>query len=114
MTDQMLSVLSVLLVCAGSEKGRYGQAIAAATALRTGTVYPILIRFERAGWVTSRWEERDDPSESRDSGALRKYYKLTPEGRERARDALTRREEELAKAVSSLRLVLPPGSVLGQ
>jgi PadR family transcriptional regulator len=113
MTDQMLAVLSVLLG-SDSGKGQYGQGIANATALRTGTVYPILIRFERAGWVTSQWENRDDPSETRDSGAPRKYYTLTSEGRERARVALDARREALAKAGLSLPLALPPGSVFGQ
>ncbi|QXJ23352.1 PadR family transcriptional regulator [Actinomadura graeca] len=113
MTDQMLAVLSVLLVSDG-EKGQYGQAISAATALRTGTVYPILVRFERAGWVTSRWEDRDDPGEARDSGAPRKYYKLTSEGRERARSALEVRREALAKAGLPFPLAPPPSSVFGQ
>ncbi|MEU8118689.1 PadR family transcriptional regulator [Spirillospora sp. NPDC049024] len=113
MTDQMLSVLSVLLAN-DSEKGQYGQAIAAATALRTGTVYPILIRFERAGWVRSQWENRDDPSEPRDSGAPRKYYTLTSEGQERARAAVHARREALAKAGLSPSAALPPKPVFGQ
>ena len=113
MTDQMLAVLSVLLA-SDCDKGQYGQAIAAATALRTGTVYPILVRFERAGWVLSQWENRDDPSEPRDSGAPRKYYKLTSEGRERARAAVNARMEALAKAGLSFPPALPPRSVFGQ
>ncbi|GAA4239732.1 hypothetical protein GCM10022254_61140 [Actinomadura meridiana] len=113
MTDQMLAVLSVLLR-SDDEKGQYGQRVAAATALRTGTVYPILVRFERAGWVTSRWEDRDDPSEVRDSGAPRKYYKLTSEGRERARAAVNARREALAKAGMPFPVALPPSSVFGR
>jgi DNA-binding PadR family transcriptional regulator len=113
MTDQMLAVLSVLLG-SDDEKGQYGQRVAAATALRTGTVYPILVRFERAGWVTSRWEDPDDPSELRDSGARRKYYKLTSEGRERARAAVNARREALAKAGMSFPVALPPSSVFGR
>jgi PadR family transcriptional regulator PadR len=39
-----------------------------------GTLYPVLYRLERAGWVDVRW---DTP----DRGVPRKYYKLTRLGR---------------------------------
>ena len=39
-----------------------------------GTLYPVLYRLERAGWVAVRW---DTPAR----GVPRKYYRLTPEGR---------------------------------
>jgi PadR family transcriptional regulator, regulatory protein PadR len=94
MTVPMLSVLAALV----SGDGWYGLRIAEATAMRTGSVYPILARFERAGWVTSTWEDKQDPAEKSDPGAKRKYYRLTPEGRERALIALRLREEALAKA----------------
>jgi PadR family transcriptional regulator, regulatory protein PadR len=93
MTIPMLSVLATLV----NGEGWYGLRIAEVTAMRTGTVYPILARFERAGWVTSAWENKDDPGEKNDPGAKRKYYRLTPEGRECALAALRLREEALAK-----------------
>jgi PadR family transcriptional regulator PadR len=40
-----------------------------------GTLYPVLYRLERAGFVAVRW---DTP----DRGVPRKYYRLTNEGRE--------------------------------
>lgn len=40
-----------------------------------GTVYPVLDRLERAGWVVSQWEEDDERS-----GPRRRYYQLTTEG----------------------------------
>ncbi len=40
-----------------------------------GMLYPVLHRLERLGHVTSRWEVVD-------SGRRRKYYRITPEGRE--------------------------------
>jgi len=40
-----------------------------------GTLYPVLYRLERAGFVAVRW---DTP----DRGVPRKYYRLTDEGRE--------------------------------
>lgn len=39
-----------------------------------GTLYPVLYRLERAGFVQVRW---DTP----DRGVPRKYYRLTPVGR---------------------------------
>jgi PadR family transcriptional regulator PadR len=39
-----------------------------------GTLYPVLYRLERAGFVEVRW---DTP----DRGVPRKYYRLTPAGR---------------------------------
>ena len=40
-----------------------------------GTLYPVLYRLERAGFVHVRW---DTP----DRGVPRKYYRLTPAGRQ--------------------------------
>ncbi len=40
-----------------------------------GTLYPVLYRLERGGFVAVRWETPE-------RGVPRKYYKLTPEGRE--------------------------------
>ena len=39
-----------------------------------GTLYPVLYRLERAGFVSVRWETPE-------RGVPRKYYALTPEGR---------------------------------
>jgi PadR family transcriptional regulator, regulatory protein PadR len=39
-----------------------------------GTLYPVLYRLERAGFVTVRWETQD-------RGVPRKYYQLTEPGR---------------------------------
>ena len=46
-----------------------------ALALTDGTLYPVLYRLERAGYVTVRWETPE-------RGTPRKYYQLTPTGRE--------------------------------
>jgi PadR family transcriptional regulator, regulatory protein PadR len=40
-----------------------------------GTLYPVLYRLERAGFVTVRWETQD-------RGVPRKYYRLTDGGRD--------------------------------
>jgi PadR family transcriptional regulator PadR len=79
MTVPTRMVLTALLA------GRsYGQRIATEARLRTATVYVILARLERAGLAASTWEDRDSPGELRDTGAPRRYWELTPEGRELA------------------------------
>jgi len=40
-----------------------------------GTVYPLLTRLKNAGYLSYRWEEST-------SGPPRKYYVLTPKGKE--------------------------------
>lgn len=40
-----------------------------------GTLYPVLYRLERAGFVTVRWETKE-------RGVPRKYYRLTAAGRD--------------------------------
>jgi len=39
-----------------------------------GTIYPLLSRLRREGWVTTTWAESG-------SGPPRRYYAVTPEGR---------------------------------
>jgi PadR family transcriptional regulator PadR len=59
-----------------------------------GTLYPVLYRLERAGYVAVRWETPE-------RGVPRKYYQLTDEGR----DELTRLRDEwttFAKAMTRL------------
>jgi PadR family transcriptional regulator PadR len=44
-----------------------------------GTIYPLLSRLRRQGWVTTRWVESD-------SGPPRRYYGLTTDGRRALHD----------------------------
>ena len=43
-----------------------GADIRALTNVATGTLYPILLRLEDAGWLASQWEEVDSPRELAD------------------------------------------------
>lgn len=49
--------------------------------LASGTLYPILLRLESAGWFVSRWEAVDPCSIGR---PRRRLYRLTPTGLGRA------------------------------
>ena len=49
--------------------------------LASGTLYPILVRLEAAGWFVSRWETIDPSSAGR---PRRRLYRLTSTGLRRA------------------------------
>ncbi|MEO7275755.1 MAG: helix-turn-helix transcriptional regulator [Vicinamibacterales bacterium] len=51
----------------------------------SGTLYPILLRFEKAGLLESRWEEDTPASLGR---PRRRFYRMTHAGSQVARDAL--------------------------
>jgi PadR family transcriptional regulator len=63
----------------------YGLQICTAAGLPSGTIHPILARFEALGWLESRWEDAVPQDEGR---PRRRYYRLTQDGAERARIAL--------------------------
>jgi DNA-binding PadR family transcriptional regulator len=62
----------------------YGLSLMAATKLKSGTLYPILKRLEKAGWIEGKWQAEAE-TEGRPP---RKYYKLTTDGMSRARQEL--------------------------
>ncbi|MGH8572285.1 MAG: PadR family transcriptional regulator, partial [Gammaproteobacteria bacterium] len=69
-----------------------------AVGLAPGTVHPIIYKFEEIGWLESRFEEID----SSDAGRpRRRYYRLTHDGAQFARDAP--RGRRLGHALSLLR-----------
>lgn len=82
MTPATVDVLDALL---RDRDGIWGLRIVGATGRPSGSVYPILERLERAGWVESAWE--DDTARP---GPRRRVYALTVEGRAAAVDAVAR------------------------
>jgi DNA-binding PadR family transcriptional regulator len=89
-TGPVERVLSVLL--ADPAVPRYGLEISKQADLETGTLYPIMARLERVGWVESRWEDPD--LSINDGRPRRRYYQLTTDGAEQAERAL----QDLAQA----------------
>jgi len=86
MTLQVQLVLRALLADPAAE--RYGLQLCEETGLPSGTIYPIVARLEQFGWVESNWE---DPGRHVSEGRpRRRYYRLTTDGAEQARDALAR------------------------
>ena len=73
LTPALKAVLGNLL---RTESESWGLLLATETGRPTGTIYPLLERLEREGFVRSHWD--DDQSRT---GARRRLYSLTPAGR---------------------------------
>jgi DNA-binding PadR family transcriptional regulator len=73
-----LSLSAVAVLGAITHRIRYGFDIMDATRLPSGTVYPILGRLERDGYVRSRWEAQT--TASREKRPPRRYYEVTAAG----------------------------------
>ncbi|HWN53178.1 MAG TPA: PadR family transcriptional regulator [Xanthobacteraceae bacterium] len=58
-------------------EGKSGAEISRALGISSGTMYPLLARFENAGWLTSEWESIDPAEAGR---PRRRFYKLTALG----------------------------------
>jgi PadR family transcriptional regulator, regulatory protein PadR len=70
---QTLSVLRALVADAAS--WRHGYGLAQETGLKSGTLYPILIRLAERGLVEASWEDGQPAGRPR-----RHLYRLTAEG----------------------------------
>jgi PadR family transcriptional regulator len=84
-TGPTLDVLEALLASEDFES--HGWAIMKVTGRGGPTVYKVFERLQRAGVVTSRWEELE-PTANR---PRRRLYRLTPTGVTRAQALLTQR-----------------------
>lgn len=100
MTTSTMKVLARLLQDPTAEW--YGFDLIDQTKIKSGTLYPILIRLEKAGWLKSRLEDVDPHVVGRPP---RRLYALTGEGERLARAELASHLEMLAPAS---RAVLPP------
>lgn len=79
MSLQTLKVLEAFLECPTDALS--GSDVHQRCGLASGTLYPILLRLEGAGWFVSRWESIDPSSAGR---PRRRLYRLTPTGLRRA------------------------------
>ncbi len=69
------ATLAVLQALRAEGPDTWGLRIVKATGAPSGSVYPILERLERAGWIESRWED-----DSARPGARRRLYRFSAEG----------------------------------
>ena len=72
---ETLRVLDVFLQAPNIPQ--YGLELAEAAGLPRGSIYPMLARLEKGGWLESFWEDIDPMKEGR---RARRYYKLTATG----------------------------------
>jgi PadR family transcriptional regulator, regulatory protein PadR len=80
-SPQTLSVLAAL--CEQPSRWQHGYALASQTGLKSGTLYPILIRLADRGLVEACWQDEPQPGRPR-----RHLYRLTPGGLASATAAL--------------------------
>jgi len=81
-SPQTVSLLAAL--CGQPSAWQHGYALARQTGLKSGTLYPILIRLADRGLVEARWQEEPEPGRPR-----RHLYRLTADGLASATAALT-------------------------
>ncbi len=79
-TQQTERILETLMSDSAGEW--WGSRIAPAAGLKSGTLYPALLRMERFGWLTWRWEDIDPAIAGR---PRRRLYRLTGDGERAAR-----------------------------
>jgi PadR family transcriptional regulator PadR len=79
-SPQTVAVLDAL--AEARDDWRYGLEIAAATGLKSGSLYPILVRLADRGLLESRWLEPDRPGRP-----PRHAYRITGKGRAVLREA---------------------------
>jgi DNA-binding MarR family transcriptional regulator len=83
LSHQTLRVTKVFLD--GPPEGLAGSDIWKELGLLSGTVYPILLRLEAAGWLKGSWEKESPEVLGR---PRKRIYRLTPLGYNKAREAL--------------------------
>jgi len=91
MTTPTLAILD-LLSSVGPNEELFGLRICQLADLGSGTVYPILDRLERAGWIVGEWEA-EQPS----GRPKRRAYRLTGDGATAYQRALQVRAEKRRK-----------------
>jgi len=62
-----------------------GAEIISSSGLASGTVYPLLLRFERIGFLESHWEAGNPTDLAR---PRRRYYRMTGDGRAVIQEAI--------------------------
>jgi DNA-binding PadR family transcriptional regulator len=102
LTPQTLALLQAMLDDPGGT--RYGLELAATTGLTSGSLYPILSRLERAGWLESSWEILPPDHLSR---PRRRVYKITTYGRFRVAEDLNDKRTTHHESRAPARTPLP-------
>ena len=94
--------IELVLLTLLADRERYGYEIVAAIEewsggkleVRDGTLYPVLYRLEEAGFIEPRWETPE-------RGVPRKYYRITPAGKQE-HDRLAAEWREFAAGLNAI------------
>jgi DNA-binding PadR family transcriptional regulator len=100
-SKQTEAVLNALL--AARDEWRHGYDLSRETGLKSGTLYPILMRLEQQGWLEAEWETEPAPGRPR-----RHLYRLTGMGVEEAQ-AIARTLQAPSRTATELALELGGG-----
>lgn len=84
LSPQTIEVLAAFL--AASRSWRYGYDISGETGLKSGTLYPILMRLSKHGLLDTKWEPSKEPGRP-----PRHMYRLNGDGVKFARETLAER-----------------------
>lgn len=93
-TTTLAKVLRIFLE--DPSESQYGFDLMQATGLPSGTLYPVLARLERAGWISGHHETIDPAVAGRPA---RRMYTLTAEGATAARRELAALSDQLRPPV---------------
>lgn len=96
LTQATLAVVGVLMAARQDDRV-WGLRLCEEANLGSGTVYPLLERLEKAGIVTSFWE--DPPPANR---PRRRFYELTDAGRQEVAEAVKARSAARRRWIPSL------------
>lgn len=92
MTMPTLAILRVMVADQDSARAWYGLELTKKTGIKAGTMYAILSRLSRNGWLEEWWEEIDESEAQR---PRRHLFRLTSIGRSSAIDALAAAREQI-------------------
>jgi DNA-binding MarR family transcriptional regulator len=96
-----ITTLRVIRSLLDDPTGRhYGLGLIAASGVPAGSLYPVLTKLEKDGWIQGEWEDIDEAAEGR---RRRRYYRLTGVGATGARTLLS----------ETVRWMTPPARVGG-
>jgi DNA-binding PadR family transcriptional regulator len=98
-SKQTEAVLAALL--SSRDQWRHGYDLSRETGLKSGTLYPILMRLEQQGWLEAEWEAEPAPGRPR-----RHLYRLTGMGIEEAQAISLTPQQAPARAATELALEL--------
>jgi DNA-binding PadR family transcriptional regulator len=94
-------VVSIIMAATTAGEPVWGLRICEQAGFGPGTVYPILGRLERIGWISGSWEA-DQPA----GRPRRRFYEMTAAGCSEFADAVAKRP----RASTTLQHLIWPGS----